>query len=286
MRGHLYCSERCARDAGRHAVWRAVRGALATPVPARLAVAAVALAAAAPGRPGPADGPGARRPERARRAGAAPPRGSHGPPGDHRGRRIRVSPRRGGLRRNGRLSVRGLAAARLGAGRERAIPVRRRSGEGAVSSGRDAAVLAARLRASPSARAGRRGPRRRPDEARGRRGGGSARTRRARGRALPRAGTAARPRRGARAGPRSRSARPVAPGPDPRPRRPPRHPGLVRRGLVGPGRHADPRRPVRPRDPDDDFPDRRVHPALPRHRATDRARTGTRSAITRTRTRT
>ena len=48
MRGHLYCSERCARDAGRHAVWRRVRGALATPVPARLAVAAVALAAAAP----------------------------------------------------------------------------------------------------------------------------------------------------------------------------------------------------------------------------------------------
>jgi peptidoglycan/xylan/chitin deacetylase (PgdA/CDA1 family) len=48
MRGHLYCSERCARDAGRHAVWRKVRGALATPVPARLAVAAVALAAAAP----------------------------------------------------------------------------------------------------------------------------------------------------------------------------------------------------------------------------------------------
>ncbi len=48
MRGHLYCSERCARDAGRHAVWRRVRAVLATPVPARLAVAAVALAAAAP----------------------------------------------------------------------------------------------------------------------------------------------------------------------------------------------------------------------------------------------
>ncbi len=48
MRGHLYCSERCARDAGRHAVWRNVRGILARPVPARLAVAAVALAAAAP----------------------------------------------------------------------------------------------------------------------------------------------------------------------------------------------------------------------------------------------
>ena len=48
MRSHLYCSERCARDAGRHAVWRNVRGILARPVPARLAVAAVALAAAAP----------------------------------------------------------------------------------------------------------------------------------------------------------------------------------------------------------------------------------------------
>ena len=48
MRGHIYCSERCARDAGRHAVWRRVRGVLAKPVPARLAVAAVALAAAAP----------------------------------------------------------------------------------------------------------------------------------------------------------------------------------------------------------------------------------------------
>jgi peptidoglycan/xylan/chitin deacetylase (PgdA/CDA1 family) len=48
MRGHLYCSEPCARDAGRHAVWRWVRGALGRPVPARLAVAAVALAAAAP----------------------------------------------------------------------------------------------------------------------------------------------------------------------------------------------------------------------------------------------
>ncbi len=48
MRGHLYCSERCARDAGRHAVWRRVRGALAARVPARLAVAAVVLAASTP----------------------------------------------------------------------------------------------------------------------------------------------------------------------------------------------------------------------------------------------
>src|SRR5262245_23391802 len=48
MRGHLYCSTRCARDDGRHAVWRAVRAVLARPVPARLAVAVVMLAAAAP----------------------------------------------------------------------------------------------------------------------------------------------------------------------------------------------------------------------------------------------
>jgi peptidoglycan-N-acetylglucosamine deacetylase len=48
MRGHLYCSTRCARDAGRHAVWRIVRGVLVWPVPARLAVAVVALAAMAP----------------------------------------------------------------------------------------------------------------------------------------------------------------------------------------------------------------------------------------------
>lgn len=48
MRGHLYCSEKCARDAGRHAGWRRVRDVLAVRVPARLAVAAVVLAAAAP----------------------------------------------------------------------------------------------------------------------------------------------------------------------------------------------------------------------------------------------
>jgi peptidoglycan/xylan/chitin deacetylase (PgdA/CDA1 family) len=48
MRGHLYCSEKCARDAGRHAAWRRVRDVLGIRVPARLAVAAVVLAAAAP----------------------------------------------------------------------------------------------------------------------------------------------------------------------------------------------------------------------------------------------
>ncbi|HWZ84683.1 MAG TPA: polysaccharide deacetylase family protein [Thermoanaerobaculia bacterium] len=48
MRGHLYCSEKCARDAGRHAAWRRVRDVLAARVPARAAVAAVLLATAAP----------------------------------------------------------------------------------------------------------------------------------------------------------------------------------------------------------------------------------------------
>jgi peptidoglycan/xylan/chitin deacetylase (PgdA/CDA1 family) len=48
MRGHLYCSTRCARDAGRHAVWRRVRGLLGRPVSPRIAVLLVALAAAAP----------------------------------------------------------------------------------------------------------------------------------------------------------------------------------------------------------------------------------------------
>lgn len=48
MRGHLFCSTRCARDADRIAVWRGVQRELARPVPARVAVLAVALAASAP----------------------------------------------------------------------------------------------------------------------------------------------------------------------------------------------------------------------------------------------
>jgi peptidoglycan/xylan/chitin deacetylase (PgdA/CDA1 family) len=48
MRGHLYCSTRCARDAGRFAAWRTVQTQLVRRVPARLAVAVVALAAFAP----------------------------------------------------------------------------------------------------------------------------------------------------------------------------------------------------------------------------------------------
>ena len=48
MRGHLYCSTRCARDAGRHAVWRKVHGQLVRPISGRAAVIVVALAASAP----------------------------------------------------------------------------------------------------------------------------------------------------------------------------------------------------------------------------------------------
>jgi peptidoglycan/xylan/chitin deacetylase (PgdA/CDA1 family) len=48
MRGHLYCSTRCARDAGRNARWRLIHGWLVRPVPARAAVFVVALASTAP----------------------------------------------------------------------------------------------------------------------------------------------------------------------------------------------------------------------------------------------
>jgi peptidoglycan/xylan/chitin deacetylase (PgdA/CDA1 family) len=48
MRGHLYCSPRCARDEGRLALWRPVQKRLSRPVPPRLALAAVALAVIAP----------------------------------------------------------------------------------------------------------------------------------------------------------------------------------------------------------------------------------------------
>lgn len=48
MRGHLFCSTRCARDSDRLAAWHRVRGQLFRPVPARVAVLAVTLAASAP----------------------------------------------------------------------------------------------------------------------------------------------------------------------------------------------------------------------------------------------
>ncbi|MEP6994292.1 MAG: polysaccharide deacetylase family protein [Acidobacteriota bacterium] len=48
MRGHGYCTTRCAQDAGRNVTWRRIRTALIRPIPARLAVFLVALAACAP----------------------------------------------------------------------------------------------------------------------------------------------------------------------------------------------------------------------------------------------
>ncbi len=48
MRGHLYCSPRCAREDGRRTFWRPLRERFARPVPPRLALAAVALGVAAP----------------------------------------------------------------------------------------------------------------------------------------------------------------------------------------------------------------------------------------------
>jgi peptidoglycan/xylan/chitin deacetylase (PgdA/CDA1 family) len=48
MRGHLYCSIRCAREDGRGEFWRPVRKTLARPVPPRLALLAIALGVSAP----------------------------------------------------------------------------------------------------------------------------------------------------------------------------------------------------------------------------------------------
>jgi peptidoglycan/xylan/chitin deacetylase (PgdA/CDA1 family) len=48
MRGHVYCSPRCAREDGRLAFWRPLGERLGRPVPPRLALAVVALGVAAP----------------------------------------------------------------------------------------------------------------------------------------------------------------------------------------------------------------------------------------------
>jgi peptidoglycan/xylan/chitin deacetylase (PgdA/CDA1 family) len=48
MRGHLYCSPRCARDDGRHDLWRRLSRVLALPVPPRLALSLLLLGASAP----------------------------------------------------------------------------------------------------------------------------------------------------------------------------------------------------------------------------------------------
>ena len=48
MRGEIYCSTKCARDAARHPVWRRIADPLSRPVSAWLAVVVVALGAAVP----------------------------------------------------------------------------------------------------------------------------------------------------------------------------------------------------------------------------------------------
>lgn len=48
MRGHVYCSPRCAREDGRLAFWRPLSERLGRPVPPRLALATLALGVAAP----------------------------------------------------------------------------------------------------------------------------------------------------------------------------------------------------------------------------------------------
>jgi peptidoglycan/xylan/chitin deacetylase (PgdA/CDA1 family) len=48
MRGHLFCSTRCARDSGRAELWLRIRTELGRAIPGRLAVAAVLAAACAP----------------------------------------------------------------------------------------------------------------------------------------------------------------------------------------------------------------------------------------------
>ena len=48
MRGHVFCSTQCARDAGRHAFWRRAAEAARIEVPARLALLAVTLISATP----------------------------------------------------------------------------------------------------------------------------------------------------------------------------------------------------------------------------------------------
>ncbi|HEX4439993.1 MAG TPA: polysaccharide deacetylase family protein [Thermoanaerobaculia bacterium] len=48
MRGEIYCSTRCAREAARHPLWRRLRGPLSRPVSPWIAIAAVALAGIGP----------------------------------------------------------------------------------------------------------------------------------------------------------------------------------------------------------------------------------------------
>ena len=276
MRGHLYCSTRCARDAGRHAVWRAVHSQLVRRVPARLAVAAVRLAACAPvilalrtvreldslvgafaHRSAAAGG--------ALRAARVDPRG----PGGRRPRGNRV----GGVRR---VPLRGREVRRRASGRGRPLPLRERPREGSLPRRGDV-PLGRGGRAAARARRGRPlpSPRRRSPLPRDR--DGSSARRRPRGR--PPARCARRLRRTARGGGRASATRgalgsvgtlPAAPDIDARTVGSARDPGLLRRRLLRPRRRRDPRRAREAEHPHDHLRDRRVRPAIPGDRAPHR----------------
>ena len=178
MRGAIYCSTRCARDAARHPVWRRIADPLSRPVSAWLAVVVVALGAAVPlvlalrtvgeldrlHQPGPF--PNLRRPS----GGGRPPRGSRrharrrAPDGPGRGRRRRLPVRR---RPAGRLRVRGgrpvplRRGARLGAV-PRPVDGRAQTRCGARDPGRALASRPRRSRSPPPVRRPRRSMPRRP----------------------------------------------------------------------------------------------------------------------------
>ena len=231
MRGHLTARNGCARDAGRHAVWRR---------------AAPASRDAGPGPRG-----RARRDDRRSRAGLLALRtvreldGLNVPSPLARPRRDAPTARldsivgtSAGLAARGFVDFRcgrvSLFAARRFRRRPRpsrtAASFRRRPREGAVPRGRDSPFLTARLLAAASASGAE--PRRRAPRPDGTARGGPAGARTAR------SGTGATPARPPR---RARRARP-----DARPRRSAGSPRVLRRRLLRPRRGGDPRRP-RPR---------------------------------------
>jgi hypothetical protein len=250
MRAHLYCSSRCAGDDGRHAVWRAVRGVLARPVPARLAVAVVMLAAAAPvilalktvreldrlnastplARPR-REVPSARLDSVVETPGGAVLEGTAseasavflfaagrfaGSVPSVKGRFRFEGVREPGPYRVGALSLSGEAP--IGAA-ETAIPAAMSAPAPASAAARSGPRFHALAHAEGPAPAGR-----------------------------LRSPSAERPRRARR---------------DARPRRPPRGRGVVRRRLVGPRRRRDPGRPGAARHPDHDLSHGRIHSRYP-----------------------
>ena len=263
MRGHIYCSEKCSRDAGRHAVWRRVRGVLSTPVPARIAVVAVVLAAAAPvvlalRTVRELDGLNASSPL-ARPRREAPT-----------ARLDSVEETASGLRLAGASSSGGAVFLFSGSRFLGAAPVE--NGRFVFEGVRDrgpfrvgAMPLSSPISyARPGSDGGPGCPRgaRRPHAA-ARRDGPDPGLAPVPGAALRRdpAGAARfgrSPRAGVRAGLDARALRPA------------RHRRLLRRRLLRPRRVGHPRRPRRARNPHDDLSVGRVHPPIPRPRAAHR----------------